>query len=87
MARPASAIALSDEDRSYLTSLVRAGTTEQRLVLRASIILAAAEGRKTQDIAAVLHQRLATVSKWRKRFAEGGLAALRDQPRAGRPRR
>jgi transposase len=87
MARPATAIVLSAEDRALLTSLVRAGTTEQRLVLRAKIVLAAADGQSTQDIAAALQQRPATVSKWRKRFAEGGVAALQDEPRAGRPRR
>ena len=70
-----------------LTSLTRAGRAEQRMVLRAKIVLAAANGQETKDIAAALHQRPATVSKWRKRFAESGLAGLQDEPRPGRPHR
>jgi transposase len=85
MARPATPIVLTDDDRAVLTSWVRAGTTEQRLVLRAKIVLAAAEGQATQDIAAALGQRPATVSKWRLRFSQGGIAALQDEPRPGRP--
>ena len=87
MARPATTITLTEDDRVTLTHWLRAGTTEQRLVLRARIILAAAEGQATQGIAAALGQRPATVSKWRKRYAGGGLAALQDEPRSGRPSR
>ena len=78
-------VALTDEDRVTLSSWVRAGTTEQRLVLRARMVLAAADGAATQEIARGLGQRPATVSKWRKRYAEGGIAALQDEPRSGRP--
>lgn len=85
MARPATPIALADEDRAILEGWVRAGSTEQRLVTRAKIILAAAEGRATKDIAAELEIRPATVSQWRTRFAAGGIAALQDEPRSGRP--
>jgi len=87
MARPATPIALTEDDRAALTSWVRASTSEQRLVLRARIILAAAEGQATQDIAAALGQRPATVSKWRLRFSQGGIGALQDEPRSGRPAR
>lgn len=76
---------MTDEDRTTLTRWVRGGTTEQRLVVRAKIVLAAAAGAATQAIANHLALRPATVSKWRKRYAEGGLAALQDQPRSGRP--
>jgi transposase len=76
---------LDDEHRAVLKSWLGAGSTEQRFVIRARIILAAAEGRATQDIAAELRLRPATVSKWRTRFAKGGIAALQDQPRSGRP--
>lgn len=87
MARPATAVVLTDVDRATLHSWVRAPTTEQRLVLRARIILAAADGEETQAIAKRLGQRPATVSTWRKRFAEAGIAGLQDKPRSGRPAR
>jgi transposase len=86
MARPATAVVLTDEDRATLQSWVRAPTTEQRLVLRAKIVLAAADGQETQAIAKRLGQRPATVSTWRKRYAEAGLVGLQDKPRSGRPR-
>lgn len=86
MGRPATAVVLTEQDRATLEQWVRAPTTQQRLVLRARIVLAAAEGQATQDIAAALELRPATVSTWRQRFAVSGLAGLQDQPRSGRPR-
>ena len=86
MGRPATRVAVTNEDRATFTRWVQGGTTEQRLVLRAKIVLAAASGAATQDIASDLGLRPATVSKWRKRYADGGIAALQDQPRSGRPR-
>ena len=55
--------------------------------MRAQIILAAAEGRSTKEIAYRLGTRTATVGKWRNRFARGGLPPLRDAPRSGQPRK
>jgi len=81
----ATSITLTDEDKVTLTGWVRAGSTEQRYVLRARIILATAEGRQTKNIAAELDVRPATVSKWRTRFAQGGISSLQDRPRPGRP--
>ena len=40
-------IELSEEDRSRLESLVRKQTAERRMVVRAQIVLAAAEGEET----------------------------------------
>jgi transposase len=67
--------------------LVRCGTTEQRYVLRAQIVLAAADGEASDHIARRLGMRRATVSKWRTRFARHGLAGLDDEPRSGQPRK
>ena len=85
MGRPVTVIKLDDEDRATLEGWLRAGSTQQRFVSRAKVILAAAEGRATKDIAAELEIRPATVSKWRTRFAEGGIAGLQDELRSGRP--
>jgi transposase len=80
-------ITLTEDDRQTLQQWVRSSKTEQRMVLRARIILAAAEGSATQAIAQQLGQRTATVSKWRLRFARQGLRGLRDGARTGPPRR
>ena len=84
--RPATPIELSTEERRTLESWVRASTTEQRLVWRAQLILAAAAGTATTAIARRLGVRPATVSQWRRRFATQRLVGLQDRPRPG-PRR
>jgi len=60
---------------------------EQRVVMRARIILAAAEGTPNRVIARELGVGRPTVLQWRTRFAEGGVESLmHDAPRSGRPR-
>lgn len=81
----ATQIVLSDDERSQLTALTRKGTTEQRLAERARIVLAAAAGSATKEIASQMGIRVAKVSKWRTRFAKGRLAGLHDSPRPGKP--
>ncbi len=70
-----------------LEQYLRSSKTEQRTVLRSRIVLAAAAGRGTCEIARSLGVGAETVSKWRVRFAQQGLAALSDLPRAGRAKR
>ena len=83
MGRPATAIVLTPEDRATLTQRLRAPTSEQRVVVRARIVLAAADGQSTDGIAEQLALRPATVSKWRRRFATQGVAGLADGRRPG----
>jgi len=85
MARAATQIELTDDERSLLESWVRKTTTEQRLSQRARMILEAAEGRTTTEIATSLHVRKGTVSGWRTRFARDRVAGLTDAPRSGKP--
>src|SRR6516165_3809922 len=85
--RPATPIELTPEERQTLETWVRSSTTEQRLVLRARLILAAAAGATTAAIARQLGIRAATVSQWRGRFAAQRLRGLQDRPRSGRRRR
>lgn len=84
--RHATPIELSAEERETLENWVRASTTEQRLVWRARLILAAAEGATTAALAQRFRVRPATVSQWRGRFAAQRLVGLQDRPRPG-PRR
>jgi len=80
----ASEIHLAEEERNQLESWVRKETMEQRLVERARIVLEAATGKTTKEIAQSLKRRPATVSKWRTRFARQGMAGLSDVPRPGK---
>lgn len=56
-------------------------------VVRAQLVLLAAEGLDNDDIAARLNTRPEVVSKWRKRFFEEALAGLEERPRRGGPAR
>ena len=83
--RVAQAITLTDEQRGTLIKWSRGRSTPARLVLRAKIVLAAADGRENKDIAAELRCTRRTVGTWRNRFAEHGLAGIeQDAPRSGR---
>src|SRR2546425_3441603 len=55
-------------------------------VLRAKMVLHAAEGWSNDEIARCLDTRREVVSQWRKRFFEERLAGLEERPRPGRPR-
>lgn len=87
MRKAAEALEIDVEQERALQSLVRSRTAEQRVVMRARIILAAADGRANQVIAQELRVSRPTVLEWRARFAQGGVPALlHDAPRPGRPR-
>ncbi len=79
-------VVLSGSQKQDLRHLVRAGSTEQRLVLRARIVLLADNGWPTEAIARKLRIDPNTARKWRRRWcAAPQLAALDDAPRSGRP--
>ena len=83
-ARPVS-ITLTKKRRRKLDQIVRAGSSPQRLVLRARIVLAAAAGAANAAIARDLGCSVAVVRTWRRRFAVRGIPGLFDKPRSGRP--
>lgn len=79
-------VVLSGSDKQQLRRLVRAGSTEQRLVVRARIVLLAGQGWPTQVIAKRLGVDANTARKWRHRWgAAPQLACLADAARSGRP--
>ena len=83
--RIAKMILLTDHERNILTKWSRGRRTPARLVLRAKIILAAADGNLNQDIAGNLQCTRRTVGIWRNRFAEHRLGGIeKDAPRGGR---
>jgi len=79
------AIKLVADERDALERIVRTATATQRDVLRANIVLLAAEGHANSTIAEMLGVEENTVGKWRRRFAASRIAGLRDEPRSGRP--
>ena len=88
MSRPSPfAVRLTASQRWVLEGRLRRPTAQQREVVRARIVLAAAEGEQNIKIAGRLGVAVNTVSKWRKRFVEEGLSGLGDRKRPGRPRR
>jgi transposase-like protein len=78
-------IVLSAQERAELEARARRYTSPYSDVVRARIVLMAAEGLRNDEIAARLDTPRQVVSKWRKRFYEQRLAGLDDLPRVGRP--
>lgn len=65
----------------------RSPTTPQKLVRRAVIVLAAAEGLTNKAVSERGLGSVQTIGLWRKRYAAYGLEGLKDEPKPGRPRR
>ena len=80
-------IELSVEERAELERRVACYTLPHIVVVRAKMILYAAEGEPTTEIARRLETAPRVVALWRKRFFEERLAGLDDRERTGRPRR
>ena len=78
---------LGESEREELSALRRARTSAHGLADRATIVLAAAAGESHAAIARRLGCSVPTVMLWRRRFAERGIAGLRDEARSGRPPR
>ena len=76
-------VRLTPEDGAVLEGRVRSPATTQRDAVRARIVLLAAEGRSTRSIAEAVGVMANTVSTWRARYADAGLAGLADKPRPG----
>jgi transposase len=78
-------IELSSVERTHLEAMAHQYTSPYRDVIRARIVLYAAEGLSNDVIAARLDTPRQVVSKWRKRFFKQRLPGLEEQPRRGRP--
>jgi transposase len=76
---------VSDEDRVELERIVRAASSEVRMVERARIVLCAAEGLTAAAIAERVGCGERTAKKWRGRYGRAGIDGLRDAPRPGPP--
>ena len=84
---PAARLEVRGKDKSRLRSWVRASGIRAGLAQRARIVLLAGEGLLNTEIATRVGVSRPTVIHWRDRYAEGGLGALEDRKRSGRPPR
>lgn len=85
--RVAPAIQLTIQERAKLETIRRGRSSAGRTRERAASILLAAEGLENQEIASRLGADKMKVGRWRRRYAQGGLAAiLKAKFRPGRLR-
>ena len=79
-------ILLDDKEERQLEALTRKYTSPYCDVMRAKVVLLAAQGFSNKEIGRRLQLPRQIVSKWRKRFFEQRLGGLQERPRRGRPR-
>jgi transposase len=72
-------------DRARLAALTRSSTAPAGNAQRARIVLLASEGLPNAVIARQVGVSTPTVLAWRTRYDAGGVEALADLPRSGRP--
>ena len=78
-------ILLTANEKKQLQATARKYTSPYCDVMRAKIVLLAAEGLSNKQIAQQLDLPRQIVSKWRKRFFDQRMAGLQEKPRRGRP--
>ncbi len=81
----AAALTLREGDRARLEAMARSASARPSLAQRARIVLMSAEGLTNTEIARRTGATRPTVVNWRQRYATGGITALGDLPRSGRP--
>jgi transposase len=81
----AAPLALREGDRGRLEALARSTSVRPSVAHRARIVLMSAEGLTNTEIARRTGATRPTVISWRTRYATGGIDALNDLSRSGRP--
>ncbi|WP_413775601.1 IS630 family transposase [Micromonospora sp. RTGN7] len=81
----AAPLVLRPGDGVRLRELTRSSTAPAGHLQRARMVLMAAEGLPNAEVARRVGTTRQTVIAWRARYAAGGLGALADLPRPGRP--
>jgi transposase len=87
MFTPASALPLNPMQRDRLESLLRAGSTPQKVARKCKVILMAAEGMPNNAIAQQIGMSRPTVIATRAVFAQGGVEAIERKQKRKRSRR
>jgi putative transposase len=86
MGRPAKALEVSAEDREQLESMARSQSLPAALSRRAQMILRMADGESNTAVARRYRYSRPTITLWRTRFRERGIAGLHNELKPGRPR-
>lgn len=86
MSRPNTVVVVSAAEAEQLGAIARSRSLPHSLVRRARIVLMSAEGVANQSIAERCGVSVPTISNWRRRWREGGVAGLHGELRPGRPR-
>lgn len=86
MGRPAKALAVSTEERLQLESIARSQSLPAGIVKRAQMVLRMADGESNTNVARRYRVSRPTVTMWRSRYRERGIAGLHNELKPGRPR-
>src|SRR3990172_8541192 len=87
MSRPARPIEITETQHAEIRSLLRQRNLPAAHAQRLRAVVWAADGLGPLAIAKRTGASRESVMRWLARFREGGVAALADRPKAGRPRR
>ena len=84
--RPKQPLSLSGDERLELESIAGSRSLPHGLVIRAQIVLMAADGKSNTAIAHRLRLSKPTVGIWRQRYLDHGIQGLHEELKPGRPR-
>jgi putative transposase len=84
--RPKPPVVLPEADLLQLTSIANSRSLPHGLVVRARLVLMAADGLPNSVISQKLGLSQQSVCLWRRRYLEGGIQGLHDELKPGRPR-
>jgi putative transposase len=84
--RPKQSLNLLEEERVQLQSVASSRSMPHALVMRAQLVLMAAEGVSNTAIADTLGISRPSVGTWRQRYIDHGIQGLHDELKPGRPR-
>ena len=84
--RTAKELVVSADDRVQLESIARSQSLPAGLVRRAQMVLHMASGESNSAIARRFRVSRPTVTTWRRRYRENGIAGLHNELKPGRPR-
>lgn len=86
MRRNVAVLRVTDEQRSELSRWAQSRTLPAGDVFRARLILALADGASYSEIMRTLQTTAPTISRWKQRFEEQGMAGLDPRHKGSQPR-